>query len=99
MSIFSTDIEGAERTGRDGCIRIEEEIEVSLAMSIVLATNKSRKKRLELDGGSEKEVGKLPVSSLEAPATTNEVTIGAFLGDEGAARIVGRVNWAEAKVR
>ena len=103
MSISSIDIDGAERTlveGRDGCIGIREEDEVSLAVSIVLATSRSREEGLELDSDGGQRIGELPISSLGVSTITeDEVITRISSGGEGAARIVGRVNWAEEKVR
>lgn len=67
MSTSSVDMEDAERTlveGRNDCIGIEEEGEVSLAVSMVLVTSRSREERLELGRDNEQRSGELPVSSL-----------------------------------
>lgn len=103
MSISSTDIGDAERSlveGRDGYIGIEEVVEMSLAMSIVLATSKSREEGLELDGDCGQRICELPMSSLGVLAITeDEVITGISSGRKGAARTIGRMNWVEMKVK
>lgn len=103
ISISSIDIGGAKRAvveGRDGCIGIGEEDEVSLAVSIVLVTRKSREEGLELDSDGGQRIGELPVFSPgESTIIGDEVITGISSGEEGEARIVRKVNWAELKVR
>lgn len=71
--------------GRTGSIGIGEGKEDSSAVSIVLATSKSREEGLEL--GSRERIGVPPVSALEVPiATKVGVATGVLLEGKKVAR-------------
>ena len=75
MSTSSSDISNTERSPDevgDGSIRIGEGVEVSLVVSMVLATNKSKEEGLELEG--REVMGKLLVMTKTRPYGVSTVT-------------------------
>ncbi|XP_028080428.1 uncharacterized protein LOC114282007 [Camellia sinensis] len=96
MSTSSVDMKRAERAlveGTKDCIEIGEMGGASSAVSMVLATNKSREEGLELGKSNKLRVGEPPALSLGESATIKEKVIaGASLGGEGKARLERELN-------